>query len=109
MIENLAFKGKLVWFGLDWFSFVWFGFLSAGSLDYAGEEVCKIWLQLVEKLMRYDTKHSSSLSKNVLHSTYKLNFWHIERTGVLKKITFQDLRESRSRTVSFLLFYPFPT
>ena len=78
MIENLAFKGKLVLFGLDWFSFVWFGFLSAGSLDYAGEEVCKIWLQLVEKLMRYDTKHSSSLSKNVLHSTYKWNFWHIE-------------------------------
>ena len=26
MRENLAFKGKLGWFGLDWFSLVWFGF-----------------------------------------------------------------------------------
>jgi len=34
MAENLAFKGKLVWFGLDWFSLVWFGFLLSGSLDY---------------------------------------------------------------------------
>ena len=23
MAENLAFKDKLVWFGLDWFSLVW--------------------------------------------------------------------------------------
>ena len=23
MAENLAFKGKLAWFGLDWFRFVW--------------------------------------------------------------------------------------
>ena len=23
MAENLAFKGKLVWFGLDWFGLVW--------------------------------------------------------------------------------------
>ena len=34
MTENLAFKGKLVWFGLDWFSLVWFGFLWSDSLDY---------------------------------------------------------------------------
>ena len=26
MAENLAIKGKLVWFGLVWFSLVWFGF-----------------------------------------------------------------------------------
>ena len=25
MAENLAFKGNLIWFGLDWFSLVWFG------------------------------------------------------------------------------------
>ena len=24
MADNLAFKNKLVWFGLDWFSLVWF-------------------------------------------------------------------------------------
>ena len=24
MSENLAFKGKMVWFGLDWFGMVWF-------------------------------------------------------------------------------------
>ena len=25
MAENLAFKGKLVWFGLVWIGLVWFG------------------------------------------------------------------------------------
>ena len=34
MAENLAFEGKLVWFGLDWFSLVWFGFLWSDMLDY---------------------------------------------------------------------------
>ena len=34
MAENLAFKGKPVWFGLDWFTLVWFGFLWSDSLDY---------------------------------------------------------------------------
>ena len=24
MSENIAFKGKMVWFGLDWFGIVWF-------------------------------------------------------------------------------------
>ena len=33
MAENLAFKGKLVWFGLVWFDLVWFVFLWSGSLD----------------------------------------------------------------------------
>ena len=27
MAEKLAYKGILVWFGLDWFILVWFGFL----------------------------------------------------------------------------------
>ena len=29
MAENLAFKGKLVWFGFDWFSLVWFFMLQS--------------------------------------------------------------------------------
>ena len=32
MAENLAFKGKLVWFGLDLFGLVWFGFGCCGPL-----------------------------------------------------------------------------
>ena len=37
--ENLAFKGKLVWFGLDWFSLV---FCSMARWTMSGEFVCKI-------------------------------------------------------------------
>ena len=39
MAENLAFKGKLVWFGLDWFSLVWFVFLWSDSLDYVRHSI----------------------------------------------------------------------
>ena len=31
MAEYLAFKGKLVWFGLDWFSLVWISFFMLKS------------------------------------------------------------------------------
>jgi len=35
MSENLAFKGKMVRFGLEWFGLVWFGFLCFSSLRWS--------------------------------------------------------------------------
>ena len=35
MSENLAFKGKMVRFGLEWFGLVWFGFLCFCSLRWS--------------------------------------------------------------------------
>ena len=40
MAENLAFKGKLVWFGLDWFSLVWFVFFVVWLVRLCQEKYC---------------------------------------------------------------------
>ena len=59
-------KWKKKWFGLV--GLVWLGFLFCLDCKaMAGELVCQMWIQLVEKWLRYYTKRSSLLSKNVLH------------------------------------------
>ena len=58
MPENLAFKGKLVWFIYDWFSFVWFGL---GKFGF----VWVLMLQSVrEDILSMDTKFELNQMRN---------------------------------------------
>ena len=65
--ENLMSNGWEISFYMEngwvWFGLVWFGLVLCG-LDHSAvssEVVCKIWLQSVEKWLRYNTKRSPLL------------------------------------------------
>jgi len=59
MSEYLAFKWKMVWFGLVWFGLVWFGFSYFGSLSLVKfgtmQNLKSIERELIEILSFIDT------------------------------------------------------